>query len=84
MHTRPSKPKAPSSADIQAAINTLRSLIDQDKAAHPWPKNAAAGSLLEALNRMQTVIQSRPDHPDYEHVKAETAARANPAHWHRR
>jgi len=75
MPQRPAKPKFPDARAMQAAIDALRPFVETAKAAEKWPQNSAAGSLIEAMERMGSRLRSRPDHPGHEDWKVEGAIR---------
>ena len=81
---RPAKPKPPPSAETQRALDTLRPLIEQERAAGDRIVRDAAGYLLEAMSRVEAVLRSRPDHPGHEVWKEMQERTRSPENWHRR
>ena len=72
------KPKAPPTAELQAALDALRALVGQDREARRWPHNVADVSLMEAMGRYEDALQARPDHPAHEAWKARREAMGRP------
>jgi len=80
MPQRHAKPKFPDASAMQAAIDALRPFAEAAKVAEKWPHNSAAGSLIEAMERMESRLRSRPDHPGHDDWKAERARPIGAAH----